>query len=89
VGFLSEDPELRALDAELAVVYLGQPGSSTGKASLAAWVQAFTKWGHPDAAAEAAVSGMDPAKSDAEYWAYWSGRTDPKPTPGKGGRKGK
>lgn len=85
-GFLSESADDRALDAELAVVYLGQASPAAGKASLAAYVQAFAKWGHPDAAAEAAVGGMDPAKSDAEYWAFWSARADPPAKPGKGGK---
>jgi hypothetical protein len=86
-SFLSEAAEDRAVDAELSVVYLQQSSVAVGKASLAAYVQAFSKWGHPDAAAEAAVAGMDPTKSDAEFWTYWSGRADPPQKPGgKGGK---
>lgn len=79
VGFLSEDADERRMDAELAVGYLASPGASVGKASLAAWVAAVRKSGHPDAGAEAAVGAMDPSKSDAEYWAYWNARAEPPP----------
>ncbi len=83
VGYLDEDAEERAIDAELAVHYLGQPGSAIGRQSLAGYVAAFRKVGHVDAAAEAGVGPIDGTKCDAEYWAYWGPRADP---PKKGGK---
>ena len=82
VHFLSEDPEDRALDAELAVVYLGSSAATVGRTGLTAWIAAFRKVGHPDAASEAAVAAMDPARCEPEYWAYWGPRADPPKKPG-------
>ena len=59
VGYLGQDAEERAIDAELAVHYLGQPGSTLGRQSLAGYVAAFRKVGHVDAAAEAGVGPID------------------------------
>lgn len=83
-GFLSEDAESRALDAELAVSYLAS-GGALGRTSLAAWAQGVRKGGHADAGAEAGVGPLDGVKADAEYWAYWTPRADP---PKKGGKPG-
>jgi|GEM_PF-2348674 len=77
VGYLAQDTEEREIDAELAVHYLGQPGSTIGRQSLAGYVAAFRKVGHVDAAAEAGVGPIDGTKCDAEYWAYWGPRADP------------
>jgi hypothetical protein len=86
-GFLSEDADVRSIDAELAVVYASS--APIGRASLAGYVTAFKKWGHPDAGSEGAFGAMDETKSDVEYWAFWKDRTEPKkPTkPGKPGGK--
>ncbi len=85
VGYLDEDGEERAIDAELAVHYLVQPASAIGRQSLAGYVAAFRKVGHVDAAAEAGVGPIDGTKCDAEYWAYWGPRADP---PKKGTKPG-
>ena len=39
--------------------------------------------GDQDAASEAAYAPLDPAKSDAEYWAYWITRSEPPKKPGE------
>src|SRR5262249_40608458 len=80
-GWGRDDPDARGLEAELAVGYLVGSSGPMAKASLAGWVAAMRKWGHPDAGAEGAFTPMDPAKSDAEFWQYWSERADP-PKPG-------
>lgn len=85
-GFLSEDADTRALDAELAVNYLAG-GGALGRTSMSGWLTAIKKWGHVDAAAEGGVAPLDGAKADAEYWAYWTPRADPPKKPGKPGSK--
>ena len=80
-----EDPDARGLEAELAVGYLVGSGAPMAKASLAGWVAAMRKFGHPDAGAEGAFA-MDPAKSDAEFWKYWTERAEGPPKPDKGGK---
>jgi hypothetical protein len=82
--FASPDPE-RAIDAELSAIWLSLSGGPLSKASLAAWVGAFKKTGHADAASEAGYGAVDAAKADAEFWAWWGPRADPpkKPKPGE------
>jgi hypothetical protein len=84
VNFLGRDAETRVLDAEMAVDYLLHSGGAQAKPSLDKWATGFRKFGHPDAAAEAALRDMNVEASDAEYWKYWTDRTTPKKPAGKG-----
>jgi hypothetical protein len=89
MGWGDDDREARGLEAELAVGYLVGSGSPMAKASLAGWVAAMKKSGHPDAGAEGAFAPMDPAKSDAEFWAYWTDRAEGPKKPGPKGAPAK
>jgi hypothetical protein len=82
-GFGKDDAS--GLEAELWTGYLVGGAAPVGKASLAAWVAAVRKEGHADVGANAAYSAIDGSKSDAEFWAYWTDRAEPKkpPKPGK------
>ncbi len=83
-NYLSTDREARAIDAELCVHYLLH-GGSQGKGSFPKWISGFRKFGHPDAAAEAAIPDLDVEASNAEFWNYWEERLAPKKKPGKPG----
>jgi hypothetical protein len=82
--FANPDTE-RAIDAELSAIWLPLSPGPLSKTSLAAWVTAFKKAGHADAASEAGYGAVDAAKTDAEFWAWWEPRADPpkKPKPGE------
>jgi hypothetical protein len=84
--FANPDPE-RAIDAELQTIWVSLSPGPLSKASLAAWLTAFRKTGHANAASEAGYGAVDAAKADAEYWAFWTPRADPpkKPKPGEKG----
>ncbi len=74
----------QAIDAELSTVFATDSGGPQAKAGFAAWIGAFRKVGHPDAAAEAACGAMDPKKADEEFWAWWTVRVEPPPKPKPG-----
>lgn len=82
VGWGKDDPDTRRLESELCLGYLVGSGGKFATASLAGWVAAMRKFGHPDAGAEGAYAPMDPAKSDAEFWQYWTERAEPPKKPG-------
>jgi hypothetical protein len=85
--YLNDDVENRSIDAELNLIWLVH-GGSQGKGSWPKWVTGFRKWGHPDAAAEEALRGLDGDAANSDFWKFWDGRlaamSKPKP-PGKPG----
>lgn len=74
--FARPDPE-RAIDAELSTLFATLSSGPQAKASFSAWLPAFRKTGHPDAAAEAACAVMEPGKADEEFWSWWTTRLEP------------